>query len=217
MKKIYVVMLALFLALIGIVFYFKDAFISTRSESNNDVLIPTQGENEDSEKDSSQGIKNDVEQNTADKDTSLANPASVFCISNGGSLKIITESDGSQFGLCELDNYSCDEWVYYRGECDVEGDAQKIREKLIEKGLNLTNTEVVIKNHLGKFIGGSVVPINHDAGGGYVFAYKENGEIKIVADGNGIITCKQLEDFSDFPTYLIPECYDEVTSELVVR
>jgi putative hemolysin len=43
-------------------------------------------------------------------------------------LETITESDGSQSGLCVFEDYACDTWAYYRNECDIEGDAQKVRE-----------------------------------------------------------------------------------------
>lgn len=52
----------------------------------------------------------------------MPNPASVYCEQNGGQLKIVTAADGSQSGLCIFpDGSSCDEWVYYRGECGPTG------------------------------------------------------------------------------------------------
>ena len=52
------------------------------------------------------------------KNTQLANPASEFCIKNGGKLEIVTASDGSQSGNCKLaDGTICEEWQYFRGEC----------------------------------------------------------------------------------------------------
>jgi putative hemolysin len=49
----------------------------------------------------------------------MPNPASVFCTQNGNKLEIVTAPDGSQSGLCIFqDGSSCDEWAYYRGECD---------------------------------------------------------------------------------------------------
>ncbi|MBN1168427.1 DUF333 domain-containing protein [Candidatus Woesebacteria bacterium] len=147
----------------------------------------------------------------------MANPASVYCEENGGELEIITESDGSQFGMCNLKDYSCEEWAYFRGECDIEGDSELIKQALIKKGLDLTDMKVVIFKHLGKYIEGGVVPVSAPAGGGYVFAVKDNGEVKIVADGNGVIMCSLFEDHPDFSTYLIPECFDETTSSPIKR
>lgn len=48
----------------------------------------------------------------------MANPASTFCIENGGTLEIRTKEDGSQYGVCVFDNgKECDEWEFLRGEC----------------------------------------------------------------------------------------------------
>ena len=48
----------------------------------------------------------------------IANPASVFCEENGGTLEIRTAADGSQQGFCLFtDGSECDEWAFYRGEC----------------------------------------------------------------------------------------------------
>lgn len=50
--------------------------------------------------------------------TGLANPASTFCVNNGGRVEIRTADDGSQAGACVFtDGSSCDEWAYFRGEC----------------------------------------------------------------------------------------------------
>jgi putative hemolysin len=48
----------------------------------------------------------------------LPNPASKYCIEQGGTLDIITAEDGSQSGACTLPGGTvCDEWAYYRHEC----------------------------------------------------------------------------------------------------
>ena len=48
----------------------------------------------------------------------IANPASVYCEANGGKVEIRTGADGSQFGVCLFaDGSECDEWAYFRGEC----------------------------------------------------------------------------------------------------
>lgn len=52
--------------------------------------------------------------------TGMANPASTFCIAQGGESKIVTAADGSQSGVCVLPyGIECDEWAYFRGECPV--------------------------------------------------------------------------------------------------
>jgi putative hemolysin len=145
----------------------------------------------------------------------MPNPASKYCQENGGTLEIITDKDGSQFGMCKFEDYSCEEWAYFRQECTIDEDAQKIKQALIAKGLNLTDMKVVIHRHLGKYIAGGVVPVSVPAGGGYVFAVKENDEIKILADGNGAIMCEMFEDYPDYPTYLISECVDATVNSIL--
>ena len=53
----------------------------------------------------------------------MPNPASVYCEENGGTVKIITAEDGSQSGVCVFPGGSeCDEWAYFRGECEPGGE-----------------------------------------------------------------------------------------------
>lgn len=160
---------------------------------------------------------NDVQNSTSEKSTtSIANPASQFCIEKGGKVVIVSNSDGSQFGMCELNNYSCEEWTFYKGECTIKDDEEKIKEKLIQKGLNLRDMKIVIKKHLGKYIEGSVVPISTLGGGGYVFAVKTNDGIEVLADGNGTISCESFVNYPDFPSYLVSECINE-SGNLITR
>lgn len=157
------------------------------------------------------------EKNTTDKqETGMANPASKYCADKGGTVKIITDTDGSQFGLCTLGDKACEEWAFSRNECDFIGDEAKITEALKAKGLNLSNSRVLIRTHFGKYIGGSVSPID-GYGGGYVFAVKEGNIVKVLADGNGQIMCSYFKDYPEFPRYLVPECLDEVSGKLITR
>lgn len=51
----------------------------------------------------------------------IANPASVFCTENGGTLTMKDTPDG-QSGVCTFPSgASCEEWALFRGECDIEG------------------------------------------------------------------------------------------------
>ena len=158
-----------------------------------------------------------ADETSDERTTQVSSPASVYCQEQGGEVEIITESDGSQFGLCNFSDYSCEEWAFMNGNCAIEDDAVLIREALVQKGLDLTDMKVVIKNHLGDDIEGMVVPVSAPAGGGYVFARKTDSSMEIVADGNGVIMCSWLEDYPDFSTYLIPECYDSVTDQVLDR
>lgn len=52
----------------------------------------------------------------------LANPASVNCGRQGGTLTIERRPDGGEFGVCVFaDNYQCEEWALLRGECPKTG------------------------------------------------------------------------------------------------
>lgn len=51
-----------------------------------------------------------------DTTTGIANPASVFCVEQGGTLEIVDE-EGGQVGYCNLpDGRRIEEWEYYRSE-----------------------------------------------------------------------------------------------------
>jgi putative hemolysin len=53
--------------------------------------------------------------------TGMANPASVFCESQGGTLDIRTDPQTEgQVGICVFTyGIECEEWAYFRGECPV--------------------------------------------------------------------------------------------------
>ncbi|MDD4358687.1 MAG: DUF333 domain-containing protein [Candidatus Pacebacteria bacterium] len=53
--------------------------------------------------------------------TQLANPASTYCIENGGELKM-KEGPLGQYGVCVFeDNKECEEWAMFNNECEVGG------------------------------------------------------------------------------------------------
>jgi putative hemolysin/membrane-bound inhibitor of C-type lysozyme len=55
----------------------------------------------------------------------IANPASVFCMDNGGYLASVI-IEGREVSNCTLPNGTvCDEWKLFRGECVVEGVVNK--------------------------------------------------------------------------------------------
>ncbi len=56
-----------------------------------------------------------------DADPGIANPASEYCIEQGGDLDIREGAEGGQVGICVFPDGSgseCEEWAFYRGECD---------------------------------------------------------------------------------------------------
>ena len=51
--------------------------------------------------------------------TNIANPASVYCVEQGGKLEIRKAADGSEQGFCVFpDGSECEEWAFFRGECE---------------------------------------------------------------------------------------------------
>jgi hypothetical protein len=64
-----------------------------------------------------QGVKTPTPSPTPNPTSSpqIPNPASVYCEKHGGKLKIITNPDGSQYGLCIFpDGRQCEEWDFFR-------------------------------------------------------------------------------------------------------
>lgn len=56
----------------------------------------------------------------------IANPASVYCEQQGGRVEIRTDSQGGQYGVCIFpDGSECDEWAFFRGECQP-GSPEKV-------------------------------------------------------------------------------------------
>lgn len=57
--------------------------------------------------------------NNGENNAGIANPASVYCEEQGGNVEIKTDSSGGQAGICVFDDgSSCDEWAFFRGECN---------------------------------------------------------------------------------------------------
>ncbi|MBN1920253.1 MAG: DUF333 domain-containing protein [Anaerolineae bacterium] len=53
----------------------------------------------------------------------MANPASVYCEEHEGKVEIRTDDDGGQMGICVFaDGSECEEWSFYRGECQPGGE-----------------------------------------------------------------------------------------------
>ena len=60
-----------------------------------------------------------VSETVVDESTELANPASVFCEEQGGNVDIREDETGGQYGVCMFEDGSeCEEWKFFRGECE---------------------------------------------------------------------------------------------------
>jgi len=56
-------------------------------------------------------------ENTVSENAQIANPASTYCIEQGGNSAII-ETEAGQAGICKFnDGSECDEWAFFRKEC----------------------------------------------------------------------------------------------------
>jgi putative hemolysin len=48
----------------------------------------------------------------------IANPASEYCVEQGGTLQIREDVNGGQYGVCILPSGTeCEEWAFYNGNC----------------------------------------------------------------------------------------------------
>jgi len=84
----------------------------------------------------------------------LPNPASVYCEQNGNKHEIRTAPDGTQSGICVFpDGSTCDEWAYYRGECDPQAQTSPTPVPTIE-----TTSNVLDDNTGGTNPGSSMLP-----------------------------------------------------------
>lgn len=58
-----------------------------------------------------------AEQPAAPSQVEVANPASEYCVEQGGELEMRESAEG-QYGVCKLPNgRECEEWALYRKEC----------------------------------------------------------------------------------------------------
>lgn len=60
------------------------------------------------------GCSDDLEPTPSDGTTGIANPASTFCVDQGGTVEIVTEA-GGEVGYCNLpDGTRIEEWEFFR-------------------------------------------------------------------------------------------------------
>jgi hypothetical protein len=63
-----------------------------------------------------------TEEPTPESAVGMANPASVYCEEQGGTVVNKMRGDLGEYGVCIFeDNLQCEEWAMYRGECPVGG------------------------------------------------------------------------------------------------
>ncbi len=69
----------------------------------------------------------------------LANPASVHCKNLGGKTVIKTRNDGSEYGICDIHGFECEEWALFRGECTSANDKRYLMPKPSPTNYTLPN------------------------------------------------------------------------------
>lgn len=103
---------------------------------------------------------------------------------------------------------------------DMQSDiSESIKQALIKKNnwAKDMNLEVTISKREGIYVSGGVREKDTMAGGGYFFAVQDGGEWVIVADGNGVISCESVDLYPEYPSSLIPECWDEDGQKSIKR
>ena len=143
----------------------------------------------------------------------LANPASVYCQNQGGRLEIRTAADGGQIGICIFaDGSECEEWSYYRAECQPQSERENIDEEIKQLFIQKYNKpedeiKVTVNQQTANYARGGVKFGKNGIGEGGIFlAAKVNSEWQLVFDGNGSISCSLLEDY-DFPDSMVVDCF----------
>jgi hypothetical protein len=80
-------------------------------------------------------------------------------------------------------------------------------------GPDAASMTVTVSKIVGDFAQGGA---SAQGGGGMWFAAKVGGAWKLVWDGNGTISCASINQYN-FPSTMIPECYDAETQKLITR
>lgn len=128
------------------------------------------------------------------EEVEIGNPASAFCISQGGTLEIVTDEEGNEIGLCTLvSGEICEEWAYFRGECGTD----ELEEMEVEEMEPLSSdAEELFANYVGLDLeaaqeyaeaegrdfrvvsmDGELQPVTMDLREGRINAYVENGVV----------------------------------------
>lgn len=82
-----------------------------------------------------------------------------------------------------------------------------------EHGPDAASMTITVSKIVGNFAQGGA---SAQGGGGMWFAAKVNGAWKLAWDGNGTISCAIINPYN-FPTSMIPECWNDATQKTVTR
>ena len=79
----------------------------------------------------------------------------------------------------------------------------------------INETSVEINENDGTYAQG-LVKFSGEIAGGWWLAAKPSSTWIIVADGNGVVMCDDIAQYN-FPTSMVPECYNSSTNQLITR
>lgn len=108
--------------------------------------------------------KDEKLQNRIQNKTGISNLATLYCMNETGTYWSTKETRAGEMGICNFDDGTwCEEWAFFRGEC--------------ERGMNYTTCE-------GKFWGKTICDGDYDPVCGKVLVLEidESGEEKIIGD-----------------------------------
>ena len=72
----------------------------------------------------------------------IANPASEFCIRQGGILDIVKDQDGNEIGMCKLpDGTVIEEWELFRSQQDKPTSTQRDSQGAIDGDVSTSKRE----------------------------------------------------------------------------
>jgi putative hemolysin len=81
--------------------------------------------------------------------TNMANPASTFCIESKGTLEEYTTPEGVS-NYCVLPSgQKCDEWAFYRGECNLNQDTSRMMNPALMNQVKDTTTDTMPVKDIG--------------------------------------------------------------------
>jgi hypothetical protein len=93
---------------------------------------------------------------------------------------------------------------------------EEIRQAMATKhNKSVSDTDISINEITANHASG-VVKFAGEIAGGWFLAAKTVGDWQIVADGNGTVSCADIDPFN-FPTSMVPECWDDSTQTLITR
>jgi putative hemolysin len=130
--------------------------------------------------------------------TGMPNPASVFCEENGGVLELRSNASGAVQGVCVFpDGSECDEWAYFRDECQP-GNSLDVQEQPIETAEPEVVTEAVPEEEPEEVPEGWKLYRNGQLG--YTFQFPADADLDMQENmPDGLTIVGSLKDGDNWP------------------